>query len=103
MSRARFNGRKKAFSRASRRAHKFAAHVDPRVNAWATVLYERGHRGHKPRTSRTVSKTSKVTRFVVFTFASFLQQQGLWELWETPASSAFSKSCGKARLHRGFP
>gem|GEM_PF-2929608 len=23
--------------------------------------------------------------------------------WETPASSAFSKSCGKARLHRGFP
>ena len=31
--------------------------------------------------------------------------QGLWEMWETSAavSPAFSKSCGKARVHRGFP
>lgn len=30
--------------------------------------------------------------------------QGLWEMWETAAIlPSFSKSCGKARLHRGFP
>ena len=30
--------------------------------------------------------------------------QGLWEMWETRRHlPAFSKSCGKARLHRGFP
>ena len=29
---------------------------------------------------------------------------GLLEVWETPGSSAFSKSCGKARVaQRGFP
>lgn len=30
---------------------------------------------------------------------------GLWEMWETRVAErgAFPKSCGKARLHRGFP
>jgi hypothetical protein len=57
----------------------------------------RRHRGHKPGTARTVfdSVDGIVSRAVTGAVGG---------VWETPGSSAFSKSCGKARgLLRGFP